>query len=226
VATAGRLVVFEGGEGSGKSTQVARLAAALASRGIAHRALREPGGTPLGAEIRQLLLHRDDEMEPRAEALLFMASRAELITREIGPALGRGEVVLLDRFFLSTYAYQIGGRSLPETEVREANRLATAGLVPDLTLLLVVSPEAGLARAARRSSALDRIESTGSTFHRRVADAFARFAEPEWQRAHPECGPIVSIDASGTEAEVGGRVARTLAARWPGTFPGVQASDQ
>jgi dTMP kinase len=198
----------------------------LAARGIAFRALREPGGTPLGTEIRQLLLHRDGEMEPRAEALLFMASRAELIARGITPALARGEIVLLDRFFLSTYAYQIGGRSLPEGEVREANRLATAGLVPDLTLLLVLPPEAGLARASRRSATLDRIESTGSAFHRRVADAFARFAEPEWQRTHPECGPIVSVDASGTETEVGERVARTLASRWPGTFPEIQASHQ
>jgi dTMP kinase len=226
VSTAGRLVVFEGGEGSGKSTQVARLAAALAARGIAHRALREPGGTPRGTEIRQLLLHRDAEIAPRAEALLFMASRAELIAREIAPALARGEIVLLDRFFLSTYAYQIAGRSLPEEEVREANRLATGGLVPDLTLLLVLPPEAGLARAAQRSAALDRIESTGSAFHRRVSDAFARFAEREWQRAHPECGTILSIDANGTEDEVGGRIARTLAARWPGTFPDPQASHQ
>jgi dTMP kinase len=226
VATAGRLVVFEGGEGSGKSTQVARLAATLAARGIAHRALREPGGTPLGTEIRQLLLHRDDEMEPRAEALLFMASRAELIAREISPALARGEIVLLDRFFLSTYAYQIAGRSLPEEEVREANRLATGGLVPDLTLLLVLPPEAGLARAAQRSSTLDRIESTGSAFHRRVSDAFTRFAEPEWQRTHPECGPIVSVDANGSEAEVSRRVERTVAARWPGTFPEPRASHQ
>jgi dTMP kinase len=226
VATAGRLVVFEGGEGSGKSTQVARLGAMLAARGIAFRALREPGGTPLGTEIRQLLLHRDDEMEPRAEALLFMASRAELIAREIAPALARGEVVLLDRFFLSTYAYQIAGRSLPEEEVREANRLATGGLVPDLTLLLVLPPDAGLARAVQRSSTLDRIESTGSAFHRRVSDAFTRFAEPGWQRAHPECGPIVSVDANGSEAEVSRRVGRTLAALWPGTFPELQASDQ
>ena len=226
MATAGRLVVFEGGEGSGKSTQVARLAATLTVRGIAHRALREPGGTPLGAEIRQLLLHRDGEMEPRAEALLFMASRAELIAREIAPALALGEIVLLDRFFLSTYAYQIAGRSLPEEEVREANRLATGGLVPDLTLLLVLPSEAGLARAAQRSSTLDRIESTGSAFHQRVSDAFARFAEPEWQRAHPECGPIVSVGANGSEAEVGRRIARTLAARWPGTFPDPEASHQ
>ena len=128
MATAGRLVVFEGGEGSGKSTQVARLAAALTAQGIPHRTLREPGGTGLGAEIRQLLLHRDDEMDARAEALLFMASRAELIAREIAPALAKGELVLLDRFFLSTYAYQIAGRSLPEAEVRDANRLATGAL--------------------------------------------------------------------------------------------------
>jgi dTMP kinase len=221
------LIVLEGPEGAGKTTQLKRLADWLGSRDVDVIAVREPGGTPVGDEIRRILLdHPDSDIVPRAEALLFMASRAELIAREIAPALARGEIVLLDRFFLSTYAYQIAGRSLPEEEVREANRLATGGLVPDLTLLLVLPPEAGLARAAQRSAALDRIESTGSAFHGRVSDAFARFAEPEWQRAHPECGPIVSVDANGTEDEVSDRVARTLAARWPGTFPDPQASHQ
>jgi len=125
VASGGRLIVFEGGEGSGKSTQLRRLAELLTERGVRHRSLREPGGTALGSEVRRILLHVEDEVEPRAEALLFMASRAQLVAREIRPALERGEWVLLDRFFLSTYAYQIAGRALPELEVREANRFAT-----------------------------------------------------------------------------------------------------
>ena len=225
MANGGRLIVFEGGEGTGKSTQLCRLADLLTERGIRHRSLREPGGTPLGSEVRRILLHVEDEIEPRAEALLFMASRAQLVAREIRPALERGEWVLLDRFFLSTYAYQIAGRALPEREVRDANRFATGGLVPDLTLLLTLPVHEGLARAAGRSAGYDRIEATGEAFHRRVAAAFEEFARPEWQAGHPECGPIVSLDAGGSELDVASRVQRALLAQWPGTFPDFTASD-
>jgi dTMP kinase len=224
VASGGRLIVFEGGEGTGKSTQLRRLAEQLTARGIRHRSLREPGGTALGSEVRRILLHVEDEIEPRAEALLFMASRAQLVAREIRPALERGEWVLLDRFFLSTYAYQIAGRALPEREVREANRFATGGLVPDLTLLLTLPVEEGLARAAGRSATYDRIEATGEAFHRRVAEAFAAFARPDWQAGHPECGPIVSIDAGGSEQDVAARVQYALSALGPGNSPDVTAS--
>jgi len=225
VANGGRLIVFEGGEGTGKSTQLGRLADLLTERGIRHRSLREPGGTPLGSEVRRILLHVEDEIDARAEALLFMASRAQLVAREIRPALERGEWVLLDRFFLSTYAYQIAGRALPEREVREANRFATGGLVPDLTLLLSLPVQEGLARAAGRSATYDRIEATGEAFHRRVAEAFTTFAEPAWQAGHPECGPIVSIDGGGSEQDVASRVQRVLSTQWPGTFPDFTASD-
>lgn len=225
MASGGRLIVFEGGEGSGKSTQLRRLAHTLAEAGTAHRCLREPGGTALGGEVRRLVLEREWEVDARAEALLFMASRAQMVARELRPALERGELVLLDRFFLSTYAYQIGGRGLPEEEVRTANRLATGGLVPDLTLLLSYPAEQGLARAAERSAAHDRMEREGEGFHRRVAAAFESFASPEWQRVHPECGPIVSIEAAGSERDVAERVREALAAHWPGTFPSVPASD-
>jgi dTMP kinase len=221
---AGRLIVFEGGEGSGKSTQLRLLADALAAAGVRHRSLREPGGTPLGSEVRRLLLEREWELDARAEALLFMASRAQLVAREIRPALDAGEVVLLDRFFLSTYAYQIGGRSLPEEDVRAANRLATGGLVPDLTLLLTFPAAEGLVRAAERSSAHDRMEREGTPFHERVTEAFRGFATATWQRAHPECGPIVSIEGSGSERDVAGRVLQALSERWPGTFPPLEAS--
>ena len=225
MARTGRLIVFEGGEGSGKSTQLRLLADALAGASIEHRCLREPGGTELGEEVRHLLLEREWKVVPRAEALLFMASRAQLVEREIRPALDRGEIVLLDRFFLSTYAYQIGGHGLAEADVRAANGLATAGLVPDVTLLLTFPAAQGLARAAERSSAHDRIEWMGERYHERVAAAFESFATPEWQRAHPECGPIVSIEASGTERDVARRVRAALSARWPGTFPDLEASD-
>ena len=225
MASAGRLIVFEGGEGSGKSTQLRRLSDAFTRAGTPHRCLREPGGTALGAEVRRLVLEREWDVEARAEALLFMASRAQMVARELRPALERGELVLLDRFFLSTYAYQIGGRSLPAGDVRAANRLATGGLVPDLTLLLTFPVAAGLARAAERSAAHDRMEREGEAFHARVADAFASFASSEWQRSHPECGPIVSIEAVGSERDVAIRVREALLARWPGTFPHIEASD-
>jgi dTMP kinase len=216
----GALIVFEGGEGSGKSTQLRRVSASLARREVSHLCLREPGGTPLGTEVRRLLLDRASDITHRAEALLFMASRAQLVEREILPALQRGDVVLLDRFFLSTYAYQIAGHGLPEDEVRAANRFATGGLTPDLTLLLTFPVTEGLARAGRRATSHDRIEAMGEPFHRRVAAAFGTFADPFWQSDHPECGPIVAIDAEGREDEVAERVSAALGARWPGTFPG------
>jgi dTMP kinase len=225
MARAGRLIVFEGGEGSGKSTQLRLLSHALAENGVAHQCLREPGGTALGSEVRRLVLEREWEVDARAEALLFMASRAQMVAKELQPAIDRGELVLLDRFFLSTYAYQIGGRALPEDEVRTANRLATGGLVPDVTLLLNFPAEQGLARAAERSAVHDRMEREGEGFHRRVAAAFESFASPEWQHLHPECGPIVSIEAAGSERDVARRVRAALTARWPGTFPSIPASD-
>lgn len=207
----GRLIVFEGGEGVGKSTQVQRLAQRLSSAQVAHRVLREPGGTALGDAIRELLLAPDGHISPRAEAALFIASRAELVATEILPALKRGETVLLDRFLLSTYAYQIHGRQLPEESVRQANALATAGLVPDLTLLFSLPVTEGLARVARRG-VQDRMEQADAAFHERVDAAFQGFAEPHWQRAHPECGPIVRIDASGNEESVADRVLAALSA--------------
>lgn len=216
----GRLIVFEGGEGSGKSTQLRRLSASLEQSRIPHVCLREPGGTPLGTEVRRLLLDRGSEITPRAEALLFMASRAELVEREIRPALGRGDVVLLDRFFLSTYAYQVGGHQLSEEDVRSANAFATGGLVPDLTLLLTFPVAEGLARAGRRAASHDRMESMGLDFHGRVGSAFGRFQESGWQAAHPECGRIVTVPAEGTEADVTARVRKAVLAAWPGTFPG------
>jgi dTMP kinase len=213
------LIVLEGAEGAGKSTQLRLLADWLGSRGRDVVAVREPGGTVLGDEIRRILL--DDpasDITTRAEALLFMASRAQLVERQIRPALAREATVLVDRFFLSTYAYQGAGRGLPEDEVRQANMMATAGLVPDLTVLLMVPPEAGLARAARRGEH-DRMERAELAFHERVARAFERFATPEWQRDHPECGPIVLVDAVGNEVEVFDRILSALRGQWPGSFP-------
>lgn len=208
----GRLIVFEGGEGAGKSTQLRRLLARLTAQRVPHETYREPGGTVAGDRIRELLLHHDAPMVPATEAALFIASRAELVQTKVRPALERGTHVVLDRFLLSTYAYQIHGRGLDEDTVRAANRLATDGLAPDLTVLLQLPVAEGLARAAARSAG-DRMERADAAFHARVADAFARFATPAWQAAHPECGPIVAVDASGSEDAVEARVLGALEAK-------------
>ncbi len=201
----GRLIVLEGVEGAGKTTQVRRLAAALAALSLPVLTVREPGQTPIGDQVRTMLLHQDYEMAPRTEALLYMASRAELCERVVRPALAEGTIVIADRFFLSTYAYQAAGRGLPEAEVRAANGFATNGLRPDLTVLLDLTPAEGLRRAALRA-AHDRIERASADFHARVAEAFARSAEREWQRTHPEVGPIAVVDAVGSEVDVFARV--------------------
>ena len=213
----GILLVVDGPEGAGKSTQVARIGALLEGRGSEHVELREPGGTALGDRIRSILLDPSTEMTARAEAALFMASRAELVSEVVRPALARGAVVTLDRFFLSTYAYQVHGRGLPEAQVREANALAVDGLVPDLTILLQLSFETGLQRADRRGGR-DRIEVAGDDFHRKVERAFALFATQAWQAEHPECGSVAAVDATGEAGEVTNRIMQVLARRWPGVF--------
>jgi dTMP kinase len=181
--------------------------------------VREPGGTVSGDQIRQILLDAASTLSPRSEALLFMASRAELIDQVIHPALARKTVVLVDRFFLSTYAYQIAGRGLEEADVRAANHLATGGLVPTLTLLLRLPLAESLSRLGRRTIGPDRMERSNRKFHERVAAAFDTFETPVWQAAHPECGPIRSIDATGSEQQVFDRLRAAVVDAWPGSFP-------
>lgn len=217
------LIVLEGPEAVGKSTQLRRLEAWLRESGRDLVSVREPGGTPLGDELRRLVLDPASSLSPRAEALMFMASRAELVEQVIRPALARKAAVLVDRFFLSTYAYQIFGRGLEEDDVRAANHLATGGLVPDLTLLLRLPLAESLGRMERRRTGQDRMERASRDFHERVTSAFEQFATPDWQRAHPECGPVVGIDATGSEGEVFARLQQAVAAKWPGSFPQVTA---
>jgi dTMP kinase len=211
-------IVYEGPEGAGKSTQLRLMSEWLVARGREVMAVREPGGTVLGDEIRRLLLDPASDIVPAAEALLFMASRAQLIERVLRPAIAAQSVVLVDRFFLSTYAYQGAGRGIPDGDLVATNSMATRGVKPDLTILLDLSADEGLSRVARRG-AHDRIEQAASEFHRRVAAEFRRFATSEWQQRHPECGPIAVVDARGSEGEVFARVHELLRERWPAFFP-------
>ena len=190
----------------------------LVARGHDVAAVREPGGTVLGDEIRRILLDPESDIVPAAEALLFMASRAQLVERVLKPAVSKGSIVLVDRFFLSTYAYQGAGRGIPVADLVAANRMATVGLMPDLTLLLDLPTDEGLARVARRGGH-DRIERATNAFHARVTAEFRRFTTPDWQRQHPECGPIAVIDARGSEGEVFGRIHEVLRLYWPASFP-------
>jgi dTMP kinase len=191
----GALIVVEGIEGSGKSTLVAQLSARVVAHGVLVTTLRDPGSTALGDDIRGLLLTSTHAPAATTEALLFMAARAELVARQIRPALDAGRVVLLDRFLLSTLAYQVAGRGLSEDAVLAANALAVGALVPDLTLVLDLPFAAGLDRARSRG-ALDRIEREGEAFHRRVAGLFSTALTYAWQTEHPMCGPVVRIDAT------------------------------
>ena len=174
----GMLIAFEGGEGSGKSTQVRHLAEWLTERGVAVTTTHEPGATDFGVRIRGLLLDSaDGSMTPRAEALLFAADRAHHVDTVVRPALDRGDVVITDRYVDSSLAYQGAGRSLSVDDVRRLSRWATDGLRPDLTVLLDVDPEIGLQRARAAGRGQDRVEREPIEFHRRVRQGFRSLAD-------------------------------------------------
>ena len=175
----GRFITFEGVEGCGKSTQMARLLEWMEKAGLLVLATREPGGTKVGEGIRELLLTPHDEgLDAGAELLLYEAARAQHVSEVIRPALEAGVHVLCDRFFDSTTAYQAFGRGLDEEMVLEFNRMASGGLVPDLTLLFSVAIEEGLGRA-RGESAGDRLEGESLVFHRKVQAGFEALAQRE-----------------------------------------------
>ena len=204
----GRFITFEGGEGCGKSTQVRRLKEALEAEGREVVLTREPGGTRLAELIRALLKdEREDPPCDRAELLLFLAARAQLVANVIRPALAAGKWVVSDRFSDSTFAYQGYGRGLPLDILRLANDFACDGLRPDLTLLLDVDAETSRARMRRREAATnttaDRIEQAGEAFHERLRKGFLELAAREPER-------IVTIDARGTPDEVWERVWKSL----------------
>ena len=185
----GCFVTFEGGEGSGKTTQLERLAARLRARGLDPLVTREPGGTPLAEGIRALLLDPARRPSPMTEALLMEAARAELVANVIRPALAAGRIVLCDRYDDSTLAYQGGGRGLDAELLRALNRAATGGLKPDLTLLFDLDPGVGLARRERAAASVNRLDREPEAFHARVR---ARYLE----LAAAEPGRFVVLDAS------------------------------
>ncbi len=171
------LVVFEGIEGSGKSTQIACLSAFLDSAGHAFLVTREPGGTPLGESLRELMLRPSDaDLDGLTELFLLEASRRQLTRQVVVPALERGTLVVCDRFADSSVAYQGGGRGLRIEMVEQLNAIATGGLVADLTILLDLPAESGLARVARRPGGEDRLEREQLAFHRRVRQAYLDLA--------------------------------------------------
>jgi dTMP kinase len=172
----GLFIAFEGGEGAGKSTQVRLLCEWLTARGHAARATFEPGGTPVGAAVRAIVLDpAHTGLAPRAEALLYAADRAQHAAAVLRPALADGGVVVTDRYIDSSLAYQGAGRTIPLEEVASISRWATEGLRPDLTVLLDLPPETGLARARGRAVA-DRLESESLDFHQRVRATFRALA--------------------------------------------------
>ena len=174
----GVFVVVEGPEGAGKSTLARSLAARLLAEGVPVVAVRQPGGTPVAEAARKVALKFPHEMSPAAELFLFLAARADLVHRVIRPALEAGQVVVADRFARSTLAYQVAGAGLPADDVARAIRLATGGLVPDLTLVLDVPVEVGRARQRAVRKIQDRIERQDDAFHRRVLEAYRRAAGP------------------------------------------------
>lgn len=203
----GLFITFEGTEGSGKSTQAALLAEALRARGRVARALREPGGTPIGEEIRHTLKHSQANaaMTAEAELLLMNASRAQLVREVIRPALAGGEVVLCDRFYDSTLAYQGFGRRLDLEMVRGMIDVAVGDTRPDLTLLLLVSPAVSEQRRRSRQGSLpfvrDRFEEADQAFFVRVEQGYRAIAAAEPKR-------VREIDAAGTVQEVRERIWR------------------
>jgi dTMP kinase len=192
----GLFVTFEGGDGSGKSTQSALLQHWL--EGEQHREVvlsREPGGTDLGLELREIILHRRGYIAPRAEALLYAADRAHHIATKVRPAIERGAVVLQDRYLDSSVAYQGAGRVLDPAEVRDLSLWATEGLLPDLTVLLDLDPAVGRARLEEARTRYDRLEAEEAEFHTRVRESYLRLAaaEPDRFLVLPADDPVDSI---------------------------------
>jgi dTMP kinase len=207
-AMTGRFISLEGGEGTGKSTQARRLAAALQRRGIAVVTTREPGGAPGAEEIRKLMVTGEPgRWDVMTETLLAYAARADHVARTIGPALVADKWVICDRFSDSTFAYQGVGRGLDRETIRRIDSAVLDDFKPDLTLVLDMDVATGLARAQARGAAENRFEKFGREFHERLRQAFLDIA-----RRNPERCRV--IDASGDEDQVAGEIFAAVAARF------------
>ncbi len=193
-------LTFEGGEGSGKSTQSLLLCDHILAKGRTALLLREPGGTPLGERLRQAILFRKEPISAEAELLLFLAARAEIVRSVIRPALANGSAVICDRFSDSTLAYQGYGRGLDLESVRRLDAFATGGLVPDLTLLLDLPVEAGI---ARKSGAIDAFEAEDAAFHERVRRGYLELAGNDR-------GRWLVLDAAAPREELACRIAERV----------------
>ena len=192
--TRGWFVVIEGPEGSGKSTLAAALGARLTAAGVDPVQVREPGGTPVAEAARRALLEGGHHVAPLAELFLILAARADLVGTVIRPALAAGRMVLADRFDLSTLAYQVAGRGLDESTVRQANEAATGGLAPDLTLVLDIPPGRGQARQRAAGKRQDRLDLEDPAFHARVEARYRAAVGSGIAHLDADCPPDTLLD--------------------------------
>jgi len=214
-------IVLEGGDGAGKTTQVALLSAWFDALGLPHVSTREPGGTPVGEAIRKIVLSGPEmDMPAESELMLILAARAAFVRDVVRPALAAGQLVLADRFSLSTMAYQGYGRGLDLDQVREAISIATAGLVPDLYIVLDLPADEGEERQKHDGATPDRIEAAGRSFRDAVREAYLDLAASE--------PGVEVISARGTPEEVHRKIRARLTARFPAIFPepGVTEEDR
>jgi dTMP kinase len=200
----GLFITLEGGDGSGKTTQAQLLSDWLEERGRTVVRTREPGGTDLGTRIREIVLHHRGEVDPRAEALLYAADRAQHVGTKLRPALARGDVIVQDRYLDSSVAYQGAGRVLGATEVRDLSLWAAEGLLPDLTVLLDLDSRAARARLDADDKVFDRLEAEKNDFHARVRGAFLELAAAEPDR-------FLVLDAAAPAADIAARIQTRLA---------------
>ena len=191
----GLFITFDGIDGCGKSTQARLLARALKQMGYAVLLTREPGGTKLGNRLRRFLLHPDSKVCPEAELFLYLADRAQHVQEVIAPALAKGKVVISERFADSTIAYQGAGRGLPHKQIKELNKFAVGDVMPNITILLDISPAAARNRMMNDGEPADRFEKLAQSFHQRLAKEYRRLAAEESQR-------IRRIRAAGSSQQV------------------------
>jgi len=204
----GRFITLEGGEGTGKSTQIKRLAAALEDKGIAVLATREPGGSPGAEQIRKLMVEGElGRWDAITETLLAYAARADHVARTIGPALRAGRWVISDRFNDSTFAYQGVGRGVPRETIRRIDAAVLDDFQPDLTLILDLDVKLGLERALSRGAAENRFEKFGAEFHEKLRQSFLDIAKRNPERCRV-------IDAGGTEDQVAEAILAAVSRRF------------